>query len=251
MDVLPAIDLRGGRCVRLLRGEADRETRYGDPVELARAYGEAGAPMLHVVDLDAAMGGLLANRPIVERIVEAAGAPVEYAGGVRDEAVAAELLSSGVARVVVGTAAVEQPDLVRRLAERFPGRVVLGLDHRRVASGGGVTRREVAVRGWARATGLELLEALAPFEDLPLSALVVTDISRDGTLLGPDVAGYRLLLEHTALPVIASGGIGSAADLAELSALEVAGRRLAGAVVGKALLDGRLTLEEAMAACAS
>ncbi len=251
MDLLPAIDLRGGRCVRLLRGDADQETVYGDPVELARAYGAGGAPMLHVVDLDAAMGGVLANRPIVERIVGEAGVPVEYSGGVRAEAIAAELLDSGITRVVVGTVAVEDPDVVRRLAERFPGRVALGLDHRRVAGAGGPARRELAIRGWTAATGVELLDAVAPFEASPLAALVVTDISRDGTLAGPDVAGYRHLLERTALPVVASGGIGSAADLAELAALESSGRRLAGAVVGKALLDGRLTLGEAMAACAS
>jgi len=250
MECMPAIDIRGGRCVRLLRGDFGDETVFGDPVALALDYAAAGATALHLVDLDAARTGRAVNRGLVLDIAAAVPVPVQYGGGLRDERAAADALDSGLERVVIGTFAVEQPALALGLAERFPGRVVVGLDHRRVRSGDG-TRREVAVRGWAEGGGVGLLEALAHFEGAPFAGVLVTDITRDGTLAGPDVAGYAELLGATGLAVIASGGIGTVDDLAGLARLEVGGRRLAAVVVGRALLEGKMTLEEAVRACAA
>jgi phosphoribosylformimino-5-aminoimidazole carboxamide ribotide isomerase len=245
MVCIPAIDVRAGRCVRLLKGDFAEETVYGDPVELAVAYEAAGASLLHVVDLDAAREGGRPNGKLIEAIVAATTVPVQLGGGIRDEASAEAALASGIARVVLGTAGVEDPALVRRLAERHPGRIVAGLDHRRVGD-----RRVVAVRGWAEASGIDLEDALAAFEGAPLASVVVTDIGRDGTLEGPDLEGYAAALSITSVPLVASGGIGSLEDLRRLAGLEAAGRRLAGVVVGKALLSGAFALEEAIGACA-
>lgn len=246
---IPAIDLRGGRCVRLLRGDFADETVYGDPVAQARAYEAAGATLLHVVDLDAARSGQPSaeNRAAVAAIVEACALPVQLGGGIRDEATAEAALSAGIARVVVGTAGVEDPALVRRLAERHPGRILAGLDHRRSDDG----RRVVAVRGWVEASGIDLEDALAVLEGAPLAGVVVTDITRDGTLEGPDVAGYAAALSATSVSIVASGGVGSLDDLRRLAGLTAAGRRLAGVVVGKALLSGAFGLAEAIAAAAT
>lgn len=245
MVCIPAIDLRGGRCVRLLQGDFGRETVYGDPLQQALAYEAEGAELLHVVDLDAARGGTATNRDVVERIVAACAIPVQLGGGIRDEAAAEAALRAGVARIVIGTAGVEDPALVRRLATAYPGRIVAGLDHRRGADG----RRVVAVRGWVEASGIDLDDALAALEGAPLGGVVVTDIGRDGTLEGPDLDGYATALAETAAPVVASGGIGSLDDLRRLAALEVSGRRLAGVVVGRALLAGAFGLPEAIEAC--
>lgn len=244
MVCIPAIDLRAGRCVRLLKGDFAEETVYGDPVELAVAYEAAGAELLHVVDLDAARDGGAANRRVVEAIVEACTMPVQLGGGIRDEAAAEAALSSGIDRVVLGTAGVEDPGLVRRLAEAHPGRIVAGLDHRRVDG-----RRVVAVRGWVEASGIDLDDALGALEGAPLGGVVVTDIGRDGTLEGPDAEGYAAALRASRLPIVASGGIGTLDDLRRLAAIEVDGRRLAGVVVGKALLSGAFGLEAAIEAC--
>lgn len=248
MRCYPAIDVRGGRCVRLYRGSFDAETTYGDPVAQAVAFRDAGAPALHVVDLDAARTGAPVNRAVVLAIVEATGLPVQYGGGVRDERDAEEALEAGIDRVVVGTFAVEQPERTVALARRHPGRIVVGLDHRRVG-GPGAARREVAVRGWVEEAGVGLAEAVAPFEGSPVAAVVATDITRDGTLVGPDLEGYLELLGTTGIPVVASGGVGGPADLAALASLERDGRVLEGAIVGRALLDGSLTVEQAVAAC--
>jgi phosphoribosylformimino-5-aminoimidazole carboxamide ribotide isomerase len=250
MQCIPAIDVRDGRCVRLYRGSFDAETVYGDPVEQARDYVGKGASALHVVDLDAARTGEPVNRAVVAAMVAAVPVPVQYGGGVRSRAAALEALDLGIDRVVLGTFAIEEPALVRELAESYPGRIVVGLDHRRVETSGAL-RREVAVRGWEEGAGVELFDALAPFEGAPLGGIVVTDISRDGTLSGPDLEGYAELLDKTALAIVASGGIGELADLERLAALEVDGRRLAAVVVGRALLDGRFSVEEAVAACAT
>jgi phosphoribosylformimino-5-aminoimidazole carboxamide ribotide isomerase len=202
------------------------------------------------VDLDAARTGIPVNRRIVLDIAAAAAVPVQYGGGLRDEHAVLTALDAGLDRVVLGTLAVEEPSLALGLADRFPGRVVVGLDHRLVLEPDGA-RREVAVRGWAQGGGIGLLEALGRFEGAPLGGVVVTDITRDGTLDGPDTEGYLELLAGTALPLIASGGIGGIGDLAALARLEVSGRRLAAAVVGRALLEGTMTVEEAVRACAA
>ncbi|MFS8584885.1 MAG: HisA/HisF-related TIM barrel protein, partial [Acidimicrobiia bacterium] len=178
-ELYPAIDLRGGRCVRLLQGDFGRETVYGDdPVAQARAFVAGGARWLHVVDLDAARTGTPANRDVVAAIAAAVDVPVQAGGGVRDDAAADALLAAGVRRVVVGTAALDDPDWVRRLAARHPGRVAVGLDAR---------GREVAVRGWTEGSGQDLVEVARRFDDAGVAALVVTEIGRDGTLAGPDL----------------------------------------------------------------
>ena len=240
MDLYPAIDLRGGACVRLVQGDYARERVYGgDPVAVAKELEGGGARWLHVVDLDAARTGRPGNRDEVVAIARAVGIPVQAGGGVRDEFSAEALLAAGVDRVVVGTAALEDPGMVRRLARRHPGRLAVGLDAR---SG------EVAVRGWTEGSGVHRHEVLARYEDAGVAAFVVTDIGRDGTMGGPDLAGLGEVLAATPLPVIASGGVGSLDDLRSLAGLRSGGRRLAGVVVGKALYEGAFSMGEAMAA---
>ncbi|MEY2449749.1 MAG: phosphoribosylformimino-5-aminoimidazole carboxamide ribotide isomerase [Acidimicrobiaceae bacterium] len=231
-DLYPAIDLRGGRVVRLHQGDFDRETVYdNDPIAVARSFEAAGAPWIHVVDLDAARR-TGTNRDVVVAIAEAVSIPVQTGGGVRD----ATLLRDGVARVVVGSAAVEQPDLVRRLATEHPDRVAVGLDHR---------YGELRTRGWLDFSGARVESLLEQLSFAGVGAFVVTDIARDGVLQGPDIDGYRAHVARTSVPVIASGGVGSLDDLRALADTGVAG-----VIVGKALYEGRFTIEEAVLACA-
>jgi phosphoribosylformimino-5-aminoimidazole carboxamide ribotide isomerase len=249
LELWPAIDIRAGRCVRLLRGQFSSETVYGDPLEQAEAFVLAGASRLHVVDLDAAREGGSPNRDVVVRIASSFGVPVQAGGGVRDETAAAALFGAGVARVVVGTVAVEQPEVLARMARRWPGQVLVGLDHRPAAGPKGAFRREVAVRGWVDSGSLDLETALQRLENLPLGGVVVTDIDRDGTGAGPDLAGLAQVLALTGLAVVASGGIAGTADLVALAGLGTGASRLAGAIVGRALLSGALSISEAVAAC--
>lgn len=257
MDLYPAIDIRHGQAVRLTRGDFAQQNEYGDPIDLALKFVAGGAQWLHVVDLDAARTGQPVNRQTVLAIATTAGVPVEVGGGVRSEDDADQLLSGGVSRVVVGTVAVDQPALVRRLAARYPGRVAVGVDYR--LDGGG--RTEVASRGWEQGSGRTVADLLDDFDGGGIAAVVVTAIDRDGTLSGPDLAGLAHVLASTDIPVIASGGVGSVADIEALAALAVppvgpdgglAGspRRLSGVITGKALVDGRMTVEEGLAACA-
>ena len=235
MDLYPAIDLRHGRCVRLHQGDFDQETVYGDdPVAVARSFAEAGAPWVHVVDLDASRRDG-SNRDLVVAVAREAGIPVQTGGGVRD----GSLLDAGVQRVVLGSVAVEEPQLVRELGERYPGRVAVGLDHR---------DGEVRTRGWEDGSGRRLADLLAELSLPGVAAFVVTDISRDGVLAGPDTEGYRDLLAATDVPVVASGGVGTLDHLHELAAVEVDGRRLAGVIVGKAIYEGAFTVGQALAA---
>ena len=228
MILYPAIDIRRGHCVRLHQGDFDQETVYGDdPVAQAKAFEAAGAQWLHVVDLDAARGDG-SNRHVVESIASAVSIPVQTGGGVRD----GSLLEAGVARVVAGSIAVREPDLVRELVADYPGRVALGLDH---------WDGQVKVRGWEEEAGVTVEEVLGWYEGLPVGAVVVTDISRDATMQGPS-----LLALDTDIPVIASGGVGS---LDDLETLRRAG--FAGVIVGKAIYEGRFTVEEAIACAAS
>jgi phosphoribosylformimino-5-aminoimidazole carboxamide ribotide isomerase len=239
VKLFPSIDLRNGKCVRLHQGDFDAETVYGDdPVQVARDFDSAGASWIHVVDLDAARTGEGTNLGVIEAICAAVSCRVQTGGGVRSVEAAGERLRAGVARVVVGTAAIEQPDLVGELCATHPGHVVVGLDAR---------GREVATRGWAEGTGLDLLEAVARFDDLAgLAALVVTSIAHDATMTGPDLDQLGLVLDATAVPLVASGGVGTLDDLAALAAYERSGRGLAGAIVGKAFYERRFTVAEAL-----
>jgi len=238
MDLYPAIDLLNGQAVRLYQGDYARETVYNnDPIAQAKVFAEAGARWIHVVDLDAARTGSPMNRDVIAAICEAVDVPIQTGGGVRSEAAADALFDAGVTRVVLGTAALEDPELVRTLASRHP--VAVGLDAR---------GREVAVRGWEQGSGKDLLDVARGFADAGVEALIVTEIGRDGTLEGPDLDGLGEVLDATELPVIASGGVGSVADLVALEALRSAGRRLSGAIVGRALYEGAFTLQEALQA---
>lgn len=240
MDLYPAIDLRDGKCVRLVQGDYNQETVYGgDPVAVAQEFEEDGAPWVHVVDLDAARTGRPENRETVAAIAGGVGVPVQSGGGIRDEFSAEALLDLGVARIVIGTAALEQPKLVRRLAHRHPGRVAVGLDAR---------DGEAAVRGWTEGSGVTVLEAIGWFADAGVAAFIVTDIARDGMLTGPDVHGLAKVLETTNAEVIASGGVGSIEDLRVLAELEAGGRKLAGAIVGKAIYEGVFSVADAVGA---
>ena len=250
MELWPAIDIRGGRCVRLVQGRFSDETVYGDPLEQAKAFVAAGATRLHVVDLDAARDGDSANRDVVAGITSAVQVPVQVGGGIRDLAAAAGLLDAGVARVVVGTVAVEQPGLLARMVERWPGRVLVGLDHRNVAAPDGAARREVSVRGWLSHTNRGLDAALEALGALELGGVVVTDIERDGTESGPDLSGLEHVLALTTLRVVASGGVATVSDLGALCRLQASGRRLTGVIVGRALLSGAISIPEAVSACA-
>lgn len=241
MDLFAAIDIRGGRCVRLLQGDYGRETVYGDdPVAQARAFAAAGAPWIHVVDLDAARSGRPENRDTVAAIARAVDVPVQAGGGVRDTAAAEALFAAGVERVVIGTAALENPELVRRLAAGY--RVAVGVDAR---------AGEVATHGWLEGSGHSVGDLVGAYADAGVDAFVVTDIARDGTLEGPDVEGLAAVLAATGTDVIASGGVGSLDDLLVLAAVEAHGRRLAGAIVGRAIYEGRVDVAEAVRALAS
>jgi phosphoribosylformimino-5-aminoimidazole carboxamide ribotide isomerase len=236
----PAIDLRGGRCVRLYQGDYGRETVYGeDPVAQARAFVAEGATVLHVVDLDAARTGEPVNRPVIGAICRACAVPVQVGGGVRDREAADALHTLGVHRVVIGTAALEHPELVEELVAA--GRAVaVGIDAR---------GEEVASHGWTERTGRTTAEVARQFATVGVDALVVTEIGRDGTLGGPDVAGLAALAETlatTRTTVVASGGVGSVADIRALAALVPGGRPLAGVIVGRALYEGVFTLAAAL-----
>jgi phosphoribosylformimino-5-aminoimidazole carboxamide ribotide isomerase len=238
VDLYPAIDLRAGRCVRLHQGDFAAETVYDDdPVAVARAFALAGTQWIHVVDLDAARTGEPGNLAVIERIVREVDCNVQCGGGVRSTAAADALLLAGAARVVVGTAAVENPALVDELCARHPGRIAVGLDAR---------GREVAVRGWVEGSGTDLVELAHRFEASGVAALIVTEIGRDGTMEGPDLEQLRTVLAATTIPVIASGGVGELGDILALAALRVRQRRLLGTIVGKALYEGRFRLAEAL-----
>jgi phosphoribosylformimino-5-aminoimidazole carboxamide ribotide isomerase len=217
-------------------------------LEQARAYEKGGASRLHVVDLDAARSGIGENDEVIAAICANLSIPIEVGGGIRSVARAARILELGVDRVVIGTVAVEDPPVLKALAERFPGHVAVGLDHRRITEDG-VVRRELAVRGWEVGSGVDLEKFLVELEPVALAAVIVTDISRDGTLAGPDLAGLEAVLSQTSHVVIASGGIGTVADLEALQALRTATRRIDGVIIGKALLSGAISLAEAIAAC--
>lgn len=235
MEVIPALDVRGGQVVRLLRGDFEAETAYsGDPVERARRYAAAGARRLHLVDLDAAAGAG-SNRHLLSAVVEGAGIEVQVAGGVRTAEDAAAWLAAGAAAVVMGTTAVREPARLRECAARHPGRVLAALD---------LKDGRPAVTGWTAVEERPLETLLEQWEPAPLGGVVLTCVDRDGTLAGPDLAALGRVLAGTRHAVTYSGGI---AELSDLRALDGAGA--AGAILGKSLLEGRFTLEEAVAEC--
>ena len=240
MEVIPAIDLCGGQLVRLEQGNYARETVYStDPARVADRFAAAGAPRLHVVDLDGAREGAPRNLPALREILAAArGVPVQVGGGIRSLESVESLLELGADRVVLGTVALEAPELMREAAERHPSRIVLGVDTR-----GG----QVAIRGWLKTGSAVALDVVKRFEDLPLAAVLHTDIEKDGLLQGPNLVATEQLARSTRQLVIASGGVGSTSDLVALARTRV----IAGAVVGSALYTGAVRLEEALEQVAS
>jgi phosphoribosylformimino-5-aminoimidazole carboxamide ribotide isomerase len=232
MQIIPAIDLRGGRCVRLQQGDYGRETVFGDdPAAMAARWASEGARRIHLVDLDGAKEGWPVNEAAVRAILERVDVPCQLGGGIRDDATADAWLEAGVERVVVGTRALKDPPWFRSLVQRHPGRVVLGLDAR---------DGRVATDGWLAVSTVGAVELAQQFDDLPLAGVVYTDIGRDGMLAGPALAATAELAARLEAPVIASGGVGSVDDLARLASTPVAA-----CIVGRALYDGRFTLAEA------
>ena len=234
MLILPAIDLRGGQCVRLQQGDYARETVFGaDPAAMARRWVEQGAAFLHLVDLDGAREGRPVNGPSVRAIVAAAGVPCQLGGGIRSETDVAEVLGWGVSRVILGTRVLQDPAWCEMVCRRFPGRVALGIDAR---------NGMVATQGWLETSACRALDLARRCADWPLAAIVYTDISRDGMLQGPNVEATAEIAAAVPVPVIASGGVTTLDDVARL-----AGRGLAGCIVGRALYEGRLDLAAAIA----
>ena len=234
--LFPAIDILGGRCVRLFQGDYEQETVYGNnPAAQARAFQDAGATWVHVVDLDAARTGDPVNRQVVAEVAAALDVPVPAGGGVRPLAAARPLFDAGVSRVVLGTAAIEDPELVDQVADL--GRVAVGRD---------IRGEEVAGRGWTEGRGLLLADAFEMFSSRCTDAFVITQIERDGTLQGPDLEGLTAALATTEIDVVASGGVGRPSDLKDLADLPVAGRRLAGVILGRALYEGTVDLATAI-----
>ncbi|MEL6211333.1 MAG: 1-(5-phosphoribosyl)-5-[(5-phosphoribosylamino)methylideneamino]imidazole-4-carboxamide isomerase [Pseudomonadota bacterium] len=235
MILYPAIDLKAGQCVRLLRGEMSAATVFNDdPGAQARAFVDAGCAWLHLVDLNGAFAGTPVNAAPVEAILAACKVPAQLGGGIRDMATIEGWLDKGLARVILGTAAVEDPALVRDAARAFPGQVAVGID----ARGG-----RVATKGWAEETDVDATELARSFEDAGVAAIIYTDINRDGAMAGPNVAATDALARAVDIPVIASGGVSSLDDLTRLKATGV----IAGAISGRALYDGAIDLAAALA----
>ncbi len=237
MILFPAIDLKNGACVRLLRGDMTQATVFNtDPAAQARAFAEQGFQYLHVVDLDGAFAGKPVNVEAVRRILSGLTTKMQLGGGVRDMRTVRGWLEAGVSRVIIGTAAVRDPDLVREAGRLFPNRIAVGIDAR---------DGRVAVEGWAKTSNISALDLGRRFEDAGVAAIIYTDITRDGALSGLNIAGTVALAEALTIPVIASGGLASIEDVRRLTEPDCA--RLGGAIAGRALYDGRLDPREALA----
>ena len=237
MILFPAIDLKDGQCVRLEQGDMARATVFKlDPVAQASAFAAQGFEYLHVIDLDGAFAGKPVNAQAVGRILKAVSIPVQLGGGIRDMATLEAWLGKGVTRAIIGTAAVRDPDFVKAAARRFPNQVAVGLDAR---------DGKVAVEGWAATSELSAFDLARRFEDAGVAAIIYTDIARDGLLKGLNLDATIALADEVSIPVIASGGLASIADVRAM--LEPRARKLAGAIAGRALYDGRLDAAQALA----
>jgi phosphoribosylformimino-5-aminoimidazole carboxamide ribotide isomerase len=239
MILFPAIDLKGGQCVRLIRGDMDQATVFSNsPGDQAKTFQDQGFSWLHVVDLDGAFAGQSLNRPAITAILNAVHIPVQLGGGIRDLTSIAAWLEQGIARVILGTVAVKNPDLVKQAAHEFPGRIAVGIDAR---------AGMVAVEGWAETSTLSVVDLARRLEDAGIAAIIHTDIDRDGMLGGLNVAASAQLARQIDIPVIASGGLGGMEDLERIKSARVRG--LIGAIAGRALYDGRLDPAEALEFC--
>jgi phosphoribosylformimino-5-aminoimidazole carboxamide ribotide isomerase len=237
MIVIPAIDLKNGKCVRLVQGDMDQETVYSEnPPEMARHWETLGAERLHLVDLDGAVEGQPRNLDLIREIVKSLSIPVEVGGGIRNMETIESYLTAGVESVVIGTRAFEAPDFVAEACRKFPERVIVGID----AKNG-----YVAVKGWTEVTKMPAAELASRMEGLGVSTIIFTDIQRDGMQTGPNIESTRILAESLKIPVIASGGISSLEDIANLMKIESCG--VTGAITGRAIYTGSLDLKEAIA----
>lgn len=237
MIVIPAIDLKEGKCVRLEQGLMEKDTIFSDnPGAQAREWQDQGAELLHIVDLDGAFAGQPKNRGAIEAILKAITIPAQLGGGIRDLATIEAYLSLGLSRVIIGTAAQRNPELVRQACAQFPGRIVVGID----AKNG-----MVAVQGWAELTDVTAVDLAKKFEGFGVSAIIYTDIARDGMLQGPNLEATKGLAESISIPVIASGGVSSLRDIENLMAIESFG--VSGVITGKAVYTGAIRLTEAVA----
>lgn len=238
MDVIPAIDLLEGRCVRLYQGDYSRSQTFNEnPVEVAQKWVDEGATRLHVVDLDGAKHGKSCNLKSIEAIVRAIPIPVQVGGGLRKRDTIAELLAIGVQRAILGTIAVENPQLVAQLCQEFPGQIAVGIDAR---------NGKVATRGWLETSEILATELAQQMVNLGVSVIIYTDIHRDGTMQGPNLPALREMADTIDIPIIASGGVSSLSDLLNLLTLEASG--VCGAIVGKAIYTGDISLKQAIQA---
>jgi len=236
MILYPAIDLKDGQAVRLFKGDMEKVTVFNDdPASQAASFANAGCEWLHLVDLNGAFAGEPVNGAAVEAILERVSVPAQLGGGIRDMATIEAWLSKGLARLILGTVAVENPALVREAAQAFPGKIAVGIDAR---------DGRVATRGWAEETDIEVTELAKSFEDAGVAAIIYTDINRDGAMQGPNVEATAALAHAVSIPVISSGGVSS---LDDLTRLKTCGAPLNGAISGRALYDGAIDLQEALA----
>jgi len=237
MIVIPAIDLKEGKCVRLEQGLMEKDTVFNDnPAAQARSWQDQGAELLHIVDLDGAFAGQPKNRSAIEAILKTITIPAQLGGGIRDISTIEAYLSLGLARVIIGTAAQRNPELVREACAKFPGQIVVGID---------AMNGMVAVQGWAEVTDVTAIDLALKFEGFGVSAIIYTDISRDGMLQGPNLEATKTLAEAVSIPVIASGGVSSLNDIKNLMAIEKSG--VTGVITGKAVYTGAIKLCEAIA----
>ncbi|MBP89989.1 MAG: 1-(5-phosphoribosyl)-5-[(5-phosphoribosylamino)methylideneamino]imidazole-4-carboxamide isomerase [Planctomycetaceae bacterium] len=238
MQIWPAIDLRGGKCVRLQQGDYNRETVFGDdPAEMARRWVDQGAECLHLVDLDGARDGTVANRRAVTAILDTVDIPSELGGGVRSEQTIQEWLDAGIARLVIGTKAIKEPDWFRKMCQQYPDRLVLGIDAR---------DGHVATDGWLDTSDVSAIEMAAQFTSEPIAAIVYTDIATDGMMAGPNLAAMREMNNAIDIPVVASGGVTSVEDVQQLARIN-----MAGCIIGRSLYEGKLTIADAVNAANS
>ena len=236
MIIFPAIDLKGGVCVRLMQGDPERATIYGkDPVAVAKHWEAEGAEWLHVVDLDGAFSKAPVNNGIIREIAKSASIPIQVGGGIRTFENIEDYISAGIARVIIGTAALRQPEIIEHACRRYPGSIALGLDAR---------DGKVAVEGWKESTATDAISLVARFEGLPLAAIIYTDIQRDGMQTGVNIEATRRLIEATSIPVIASGGVSTLEDIRRLLPLVPLG--LLGVITGRAIYEGTLNLSDAI-----
>ncbi|KZL47901.1 1-(5-phosphoribosyl)-5-[(5-phosphoribosylamino)methylideneamino]imidazole-4-carboxamide isomerase [Nodularia spumigena CS-591/12] len=238
MDVIPAIDLLEGRCVRLYQGDYERSQVFSEnPVEIAKQWVDQGATRLHLVDLDGAKAGKVVNLKAIEAIAQAISIPIEIGGGLRDRTSVEQVFNIGVQWAILGTIAVEQPQLVQELCQEFPEKIIIGIDARNGL---------VATRGWLETSEVLATQLAVQMQELGAAAIIYTDIHRDGTLIGPNLEALRELASAISIPIIASGGVSSVSDLLSLLGLEMQGVK--GVIVGKALYTGDISLREALRA---